>query len=120
MSVDLNYIAITIISYFIVPFISLWIFQKRNPNKCEKILQIMSWYAVFCVLNITLTKIVGVVIERITAFPFFSGSIKYSIFAFVSALILPFLIEVCVKFISVEVEIVTQKRGAKNGEKDDK
>lgn len=96
---------ISFINYFMIPVISLHIYCKRHSMEWKCSLELFYKYIVMCVLNLPLGRVCVSVVEKITSSAILAESTKYTIFALVVAIILPYAIEVVEKLVQVDVEI---------------
>lgn len=121
---NLSFSFISFINFFFIPLISLRIYNKRHSLKWELSFELFYNYSLSCIFNLISTRIIATWIESTTATICHGESTKYTMIAVLTAVILPFIVEVIEKIIKVDVIIEPRKfnhiKDVKDEEKEDK
>lgn len=93
------------INLFFIPFISLRIYCKRNSIKWELTADTIFFYVLMTVLNFPFARIFANLLENFLMVECHAESSKYTVVALVTAVLLPYIIEIIEKVVHIQVEI---------------
>lgn len=101
------------INLFMVPVIGLKIYTRRHCIKWALSTETTYLYILMTVLNIPLSRLLVLVMEKIIPTTIYVESSKYTVITTVSCTILPFVIECVEKYIKVNVKITIRQSSKK-------
>lgn len=108
----------TIINLFFVPMISMMICYRRKNKEYKFNAQFFMPYSIYCVSIPTITKIFLVLLKNKGGIDIGVDSSYYTAFAMVVAYVLPYLVEIWQKNISIKCSIsVDEERKTNDKEK---
>lgn len=93
------------INYFTIPIIGLRIYNIRHSIDWNVSFENFYRYALICVLNLPFTRVFVVVVEKITSLVVTAESVKYTVLAVFSVIMLAYIMEWFEKNVKVNVEI---------------
>lgn len=116
---------VSFINLFFVPVVALKIYCSRHEMRWIITPRLVYLYILMVVLNLPLTYVLVNAIEAITSLTIYVETVKYTVVALLSSVILPFIMEIVEKYVHVDVTISKQdprkkeKRGRKSAKEED-
>ena len=95
---------LSIINLFLIPVISLYIYIKRSRKEIHFSFENLCKYCVLVAVNSVLNKAVTVIITMLSGKTVLVTSSYYTLIGIVTAVCIPFVIEIAIKYFSIRIE----------------
>lgn len=113
---NISYGLICAINLLAIPVISLKIYGVRHKIQWGFNFDTIYWYCLLCVLNLPITRGLSVGVEKIALIKVHAESTKYTVLAIISAILIPYIIEVFQTYLHINVQIEDGRVNKKNNE----
>jgi hypothetical protein len=101
---------IAFINAFVLPFISLYIYDRRSKKELTFTFENLCKYSIFLTLGMVFVKIVTVVIKALFSFEIYINSSYYTAIGIFIFALLPLLCEITKNYFSVVIEVKNEKK----------